>query len=363
MASLAIPPRAIGQPCNRRIFGIDVSAERRFLLDCAQARAGSTDLQLNWPELARLAEAHGMLPLLHRRLAQTGAEVPVATWQEISAAQEATVRQNLWLAGELIKVLEILSAAQVPALPYKGPVLAATAYGDLALRQFSDVDILLRPQDFVRAKAAVVAAGYTPGLELTPREEQAWIATSYEMAFARGELHNLIELQWALAPRFYCLGGSVAGLFGRARPVNVFGTEMLTLSPEDNLLVLAVHGSKHLWKQIRWLVDLARVAAQPLDWDVVLQRAAAWRIERLLRVSLLLMKELLGEMDFPKEAEAWLKKDSAASAIATELGRDVLRDTLPGPDSLAYFRRFTQLRERLRQPDFAEFGTRPIGNA
>jgi Uncharacterised nucleotidyltransferase len=68
--------------------------------------------------------------------------------------------RNVFLAGTLLKLLRLLEAHGIAALPYKGPVLAALAYGNVAFRQFGDLDLLVRPQDADRAKALLWAQGY-----------------------------------------------------------------------------------------------------------------------------------------------------------------------------------------------------------
>jgi hypothetical protein len=50
---------------------------------------------------------------------------------------ERNARRNIYLAAQLALLLEALRAENIPAIPYKGPVLAALAYGDLTLREFA----------------------------------------------------------------------------------------------------------------------------------------------------------------------------------------------------------------------------------
>src|SRR4029077_9771584 len=70
--------------------------------------------------------------------------------------------RNLALTAELFRALEALNGHGVRATPYKGPVLAAQAYGDAALRQFSDLDIIVPQRQIVAGHGALLASCLRP---------------------------------------------------------------------------------------------------------------------------------------------------------------------------------------------------------
>jgi len=78
-----------------------------------------------------------------------------------------------------------------------------------------------------------------------------------------------------------------------------------TLAPEEMLLALAAHGSKHCWDRLSWVCDLAEfISSQPqTDWAAVLERATAAGRRRRLLWGLLLARDLLG-LPLPSEAAA-----------------------------------------------------------
>jgi hypothetical protein len=55
-----------------------------------------------------------------------------------------------------------LAALGIPALPLKGPSLAARVHGDVGLRSAGDVDLLVAPADLRRAVGVLCAEGYAP---------------------------------------------------------------------------------------------------------------------------------------------------------------------------------------------------------
>src|SRR5262249_39051879 len=149
---------------------------------------------------------------------------------------------------------------RIEVLVLKGPVLSQMLYGDVALRQFSDLDLLVRPADVQRCKLALKETGYVANVLLTPKEEKAHIASGYEYVFDGTQHKSLIEVQWRILPRFYAVDFDTERLFGRAETVSVCGRPVKTIDGGDLMLVLCVHAAKHLWQKIAWIRDIAELA-------------------------------------------------------------------------------------------------------
>ncbi len=75
---------------------------------------------------------------------------------------------------------------------------------------------------------------------------------------------------------------------------SVRGTEMKTLSADDLLFSLCVHGSRHLWERLGWICDIAElITRHEINWPALLQRAAATDSERMFLLGLHLAHKLL----------------------------------------------------------------------
>ena len=77
--------------------------------------------------------------------------------------------------------------------PYKGVTLAETMYGNMALRQTGDIDLLIRPQDFPQIKNAVRELGYTPHMPLSETEEQAYLSIQRQSRQKRKTMKEIAE--------------------------------------------------------------------------------------------------------------------------------------------------------------------------
>jgi hypothetical protein len=116
---------------------------------------------IDWSAVLQTALRHGVMPLLYRSLHTTCPDaVPQTFLERLRDCFCASAGHNALLTRELLKLLHLLEGDGIPVLPFKGPVLAVAVYGNLQLRQFGDLDILVRKPDVRRATALLQAQGY-----------------------------------------------------------------------------------------------------------------------------------------------------------------------------------------------------------
>lgn len=153
----------------------------------------------DWNTLLKFALSQGVFPSFYRRLAEVCPEaVPPEVLGEMQRLYRVNARRNLRLTGELLKLLAFLESHGIPALPFKGPVLAQMAYGDVALRWFGDLDILVRREDVLGVKDLLAGAGYRPHPSLTPAQELAYLRRNHEFSFFHPEL-TMLDVHWRFA--------------------------------------------------------------------------------------------------------------------------------------------------------------------
>jgi Uncharacterised nucleotidyltransferase len=301
---------------------------------------------LQWPVLLQLADRHGVVPLLHQALVVVEDQVPPEQMHWLKERYRTNIHKSLFLTRELIRILDCFDSVAIEVMPYKGVTLAETTYGDMALRQSGDIDMLIRPNDVTRAKDALRELGYVPQLKLSPAEENAYLISGYESAFDSSLGRNLLELQWALQPRFYAVDADMHEMFRRGVTVSVGGRRLKTLSSEDLLLVLSVHAAKHVWARLVWLCDIARVMGAPnLNWSWILDQSKALGIMRILSVTLLLTKQML-KVEAPKALDEVIAEDREVLTLTHQISLQIFAGTACDVESVTYFRLLMRLRER-----------------
>jgi len=342
------------------VLSVDESATFELLCACVAANPEREQIariadwncaEFDWDSVLPLAEHHGVPALVARNLVRHARGLPPEIEQALKAAYDANLRRSLWLAAELARIVDHFTKRQLRVIPYKGPVLAQSVYGDLGLRSFCDLDLLILPADFMRAKQALAEIGYRPSQELSPAVERLWLPTGNERSFDGIAGSNLVELQWRLLPYFYAVDRRSAhfqfdDLLARAGRIEVCGAEIPCLSPEDSLPVLCVHAAKHLWTRLIWVADIAESLRVPgIDFAVVVARARALGIARILGVSFWLARTLLGAtIDSP--ALELIEHDSEVRSLGQQCVARMARAETYDFESSDYFRQVLRLRER-----------------
>lgn len=306
--------------------------EAQVLLACARleltgaergglAQALATGLDWDW--LLELAERHGLRPLLYRHLdALASGLMPRRVLVDLWTHYESRALTNQLMAQELLRILALFDQAGIAALPYKGPALAASLYGDLALREFGDLDILLRPQELLAAKALLQSHGYHPLYDLKPAVEAAFLASraQYHLVMVHGESSIAVELHWMTDPDFPVERITDDRWWAALGQKDLEQGQVRCFEKRELLLVLCLHGSKHYWTRLGWLVDVAELMRQQTraDWDWMLGQARAMACERRLALGLHLAGELLGAALPPD-----VRRHVAAVAVVDELAAQV----------------------------------------
>lgn len=304
---------------------------------------------LDWQAVLRLADHHRTTELMYRNLSKIDGSaeiIPAPVLASLQKTSQSNVHRSLFLAREIIQIVDCLKSFSIDALPYKGIVMSEGYYGDLSLRLAGDIDIFVRSCDVMRIKNLVRDLGYTPRMEIPQYAEEDYIASGYECTFDSAAGKNLLELQWALLPRFYAVDFDMAGLFARAAEVNVAGYSVKTPAAEHLLLLLSVHAAKHVWGRLIWLCDIAQIMRREnLNWDWIFGQARELGMERILYVTLLLAKRLAGS-ESPGPGPNTAMHDAMilkfADQIAAEMAAGILRET----ENVSYFRLMMRLRER-----------------
>lgn len=179
--------------------------------DGSAVTAADLPADLDWTQLVRIAGANGLGPLLARRLAaltaadptRAAASIPTDATDRLSAWTRESAFRGLRLSASLVDLHARLTAAGVRVLPYKGPTLAVRAFGDVALREFSDLDLLVDRADLPAAVDCLTSLGYERHTEtpLSPAEIAAGrgvVRPPSEFLFEHPTDGTRVELRWWL---------------------------------------------------------------------------------------------------------------------------------------------------------------------
>jgi Uncharacterised nucleotidyltransferase len=319
-----------------------LSNEYRLLLACARRDLSQKDFAnaqsaitagIDWDLLTRHSRKHGLSCLLWHHLRDHFPQTMLNKHDEKQMFFKNAAR-NLYLSATLVRIFDALHTAGIRALAYKGPTLAAALYGDIALREMSDLDILIDLASFSAAREVLLNLGYRDQFQHSRKQEEAGLRSECEFEFFSSDGNVVVDLHWGITPRHLASLFNFDELWDRRCTVSLGQEPVPTFSAEDTTLVLAVHGGKHLWQQLSWLVDFAETLHGDLDWRVLRSRARHAHAERMLWLGLALAKEVLGST-LPLEFEDGIKND----LITLPAAADIIRALFEESDSIESNRR------------------------
>jgi hypothetical protein len=251
------------------------------------------DRGVDWKLVVHLAQRQAVMPLVYNYLtAVLGDALPPAAASDLRRAYFGNAVRNLSLARELVRVTTLLERGGVEPLALKGPALALAAYGAIALRQFTDLDLLVRASEVERTVEILLKDGYAPRAGFSAADLRR--RGAFEIAMVNPETPTEIDLHWRLVPPYFPLAPEGDGLWQRTVRIEVDGTAVRTLAPADHLLYLCAHGAKHGWEALGGICDLAELMRHSaINWNDLCAQADHIGAHRVLALGLILANELL----------------------------------------------------------------------
>lgn len=185
--------------------------------------------------------------------------------------------QNLYLEGELVRILHAFNEARIPLLLFKGPALAYTVYPQANLRTYHDIDAFVHPHDLSRAGELLTELGFSFYEEYRANAlDETRTGYNYILKHPNSWLEVLVELH--TAPHSSDIGThfDIASLWAKAQPITILGEAAYTMHSVDHLLYLVWHYRFHGFTRLLWLYDLVmmvRSLSEELDWAALIQAA------------------------------------------------------------------------------------------
>ena len=337
-----------------------ISAEAELLLCCSRVHLDATardrakkllGQQLDWEYLGRTAYDNAVLPLVYSNLRK---HFPTAISQPILKPLQIRfrdhVKHNFLLTAELLKLLGEFETRGIKAVPFKGPVLAVLAYGDLSLRQFSDLDILVRREDVAVAKNIILSKGFK--LWEKPREvpDAVYLNSRHAETYVTEDGRVTLDLHWRFVQSQYSVEFEPAHLWSRLEPFSLGGKVISCLKFDDLFLYLCIHGSKHCWERLGWICDISemvRAWPQP-DWNSLLRRAEALKIERVILLAFKLARDLL-DAPLAQSLATRIDKDPAIEKLSRLVLKKLFSQKIQSNKVLA--KTYFQLKSRTHLQD------------
>jgi hypothetical protein len=273
------------------------------------------DAKVNWNEWFELAHAHRLVPHAHRALGAVHALPPPDVAVALTNETVTIAAQSLARTQQLAELLKVLDGDGVRALPFKGPALSLAAYGDLGVRDSVDLDVVVCPKDIDAARDSILRAGYAPRTDMSPAQERTLQRSFGHFVYAAPGSGAAVELHWRFAAPRYPWSIPAEEVLARSVLIDLAGWPAASPDAADQLLLQLMHGARHQWERLEWLVAFAQLLSRVREnEEVLIERADANGSSRALSLALRLAHDLLDAPLSPRLAALAGEDRSAARA-------------------------------------------------
>ena len=269
---------------------------------------------------------HQVSPIVfHRLQSRCDHLVPARVLEQLRARFYRVSAYNHRLAVLLVELMAQFEQQQIPCLALKGPAVALAAYGDLSLRQYEDIDIMVRVENVSKAVEMLFSDGLNPARGHAERHKD--VKLFHEITLIAADKSYSVDLHWQLAPPYArVFGPDPSAVWRRAVKLHLPRGDVQVLGREDMFLALCQHGTRHRWWQLKWLFDVAEMLrnAATLDWSRIEEMMKIYPMARPpASLAALLARELLG-VHVPSELDKILEPGKRTRAVARAIRDEFL---------------------------------------
>ncbi len=248
-----------------------LSKELKLLIQLVKSKNELKDIDqlqnIDWRLFLDLVHHHRCQPIIYWKLKDMPQTiVPLEVIQALQQTYTKNTFKMLQLSGEMEQISKLFAENEVKTLFLKGPALAHHLYGDISLRTSKDLDVLVRETDLDKVDALLLASGYVK--DGAPSLLNGTKRKTHHVEYVHSQKKIQIEIHWRLhnppvkEPSF-------DELWQRKSRSALTSSPVFFLGEEDLFLHLVVHGARHGWFRLRWLVDMDKVFQKKLDYQQV----------------------------------------------------------------------------------------------
>lgn len=245
------------------------------------------------------AERNLVAPLVAHTMIEANITGPVSV-RARALHQQSESRMDI-LMDQLDVTAQRLDRAGISLVALKNAGIARGIYPCRACCPMGDIDVLVPREQFFDAHKLVLESGFviaTRGTVEGTDIDAAYRSGGAEYVKRAGDTDVWLELQWRpVAGRWIRPEQEPDGSTLVQRSVSIPGTAARLLSPEDNMVQVALHTAKHSFVRapgLRLHTDVDRLASlAPPDWNKVLSLVSNLDIRTACYFSLALARTLL----------------------------------------------------------------------
>lgn len=245
----------------------------KVLIECCQVSPELIKLEeyshgfTEWSTLLDAAYSHGIYPLLAHNLSHIE-NIPDSIKLIIKNTNRDIALRNMIMTNELTKIMKLFDSNNIDLIAFKGPVLSHMIHGNVVQRQYADLDVLLcNSNDLYRAGKLLQDNHFVYEYSLKYLKNTALVKVLKDVTFNNKNVS--VEVHWKLFEDKFIRNDNAKKFEYASCFYELNQYSLRTLKIESLLFYLCIHGSKHFWERIEWIVDIDRLVRKndALDWS------------------------------------------------------------------------------------------------
>jgi Uncharacterised nucleotidyltransferase len=257
---------------------------------------------IDWDKLYKLSCFHQVRPVLLRGvLGLPSGLVPTSFLETLKNACFQITTHALRQSQEMLRLLALFKQNNILAIPYKGAAYSNMYYGNLGMREFSDIDLFIHEKDLFEIKKCLLFEGYRPVYNITDTQMAAYIKVSCDYTFDYFSSDN--KRLFHVEPHYRSntlLGNfnyfTLSDCDNTIREVSFSNTTIPALSIENNFLLTVMHhGEGEGWSRLKYLCDIyafLKKEEKNLDWNFIIEKVEKLQITTQLLVGLAMIQAM-----------------------------------------------------------------------
>jgi hypothetical protein len=302
---------------------------------------------INWDYFLSITSFNRVIQLVWKSLSTFGSDnIPAAVTNIFKNAYFQIGRSNLLILHKLRALLETFEEDNIAVIPFKGPTLGAF-YSNMALREFSDLDIIIRKEDIFKVRDLLIRHDYAPRCSpdsLTLEEIlERW--HSYEFVSKDGAVE--VDVHWCLADNDENINFPMDKLWEQSSRQPFLDRQALMLGPTDLILTTCLHhGMRSGWYELRMLADFAFIVDRhkQINWDEIIQLAKRIGGHKSLLAGMLLANQLF-KIDIPPQIKSEIVNNNSVKKLTSQIVKQLFAINNQGKKSL-YMQRINRVNIR-----------------
>jgi len=242
-------------------------------------------LIVDWDSLQKNIIERGIRPLFFKKLPLLSAAslIPADVSTKLQQSYYRTLSRSMLLYDAFEKISIIFNSNGIQVIALKGIYLSEKLYGDIALRQFSDIDLLVRKEDGEKCLEILKELGYRSHEQSITDNGGSLSEIIHYPAMVLNEVSVEIHIKLHRKTEQYSL--ILDELWKNALPINFNKFQCFTLGFNDLIIYLCIHLDKHFRSnqvQFTSLSDITNILTNfsgTIDWNLLAEDCRRYKCE------------------------------------------------------------------------------------